>query len=171
MSFKDELNANLKTPQQVAQEKESAEVAEAKRNAQYDFEMIKNALKQQVSQGQYYDSGSYKQVSATIISSNLLGYCQRTVRQAQEKRGFFGNDIHFYAIFTVSYKNDYIAREYFKELDKLTKAEGITYEAIAKHERVCFNDTFFSIPGSCRIECFDNSVRNISVGLRASMKF
>ena len=36
MSFKDELNANLKTPQQVAQEKESAEVAEAKRNAQYD---------------------------------------------------------------------------------------------------------------------------------------
>lgn len=170
MSFKDEMYSSLKTPEQVAQEKESAEVQAAKKSAQFDFDRIKDELKRKASQGEYWDDGTYKHISAIIVSSSLSEYFQRSIRQTHEKHGFFGNDIRCYAIFTVAYKNEYIAREYFKELDRLTKPEGITYEPIGKHERVLERDTIFNIPGSCKINCFDNSVHNLKIGLRASMK-
>ena len=41
MSFRDEMNASLKTPQQVAKEKEDTEIAYVKMCVQNDYESIK----------------------------------------------------------------------------------------------------------------------------------
>lgn len=171
MSFRDEMNASLKTPQQVAQEKEDAEVAYAKMCVQNDYESIKRELKAKASNGQYLDCGNSKVIETEIFSRFLSENCNRSCRKVEQRCGFLGRDIKVIHVLSASLNGGKIMDVYFKELDKLVKEEGITYSVIGKYEDVISRQVYpFSIPGGVNIERFSVYAKDIQVRLKVRMK-
>ena len=65
MSFKDELSASMKTPQQVEKEREDATIIEIKKHVQWEIASLKKALKDNASNGNYRDLGNSRSVHRT----------------------------------------------------------------------------------------------------------
>lgn len=170
MFFMDEMNASIKTPQQVMSEKENEELATIRRRVQYDFDAMKSELKKQANMGLYTDYGSHKVISSMIIS-DIGEYCNIETQKGTEKRGFFGNDIHFYVDLTCTYKVQKYVDYYFKELDKLVSAEGISYTVFAKWEDIAPRKEYHcSVPGKIRIPTFRILHRDVKICMKISMK-
>lgn len=169
MSFRDELLASLKTPQEVAAEKETEAIREAKRNAASVFSLLVSKFKTNASQGNYWDDGTHKHLCIIVDDSHLGDYFNKSVKQVHERRGFFGNDIRTFACFSVTCKNETLLNVYINELKRIASPDGIEVEPVAIHYRVLEGDTVFSIPGGSKISCFDTSTHNIRFGIRARM--
>lgn len=172
MSFRDEMNASLKTPQQVAREKEDAEVAYAKMCVQNDYESIKRELKAKVQNGQYFDCGNGKVIEAEIFSGFLSENCSRNCKKVEKRYGFLGRDITYIHMLSASFDVRKTVDVYFKELDKFVKEDGITYSVIGKYEDIVYKRVYtFSIPGGINIEKLTPIwAKDIQVRLKVKMK-
>ncbi|MBQ8246895.1 MAG: hypothetical protein IJZ42_07160 [Lachnospiraceae bacterium] len=74
MSFRDEMNAILKTPEQIASEKRSASVEAARKHAQVDYDCVKRIIKEKCQNGEYKIVGNRRVISfdyPTRLSSYL----------------------------------------------------------------------------------------------------
>lgn len=120
MSFKDELSASMKTPQQVEKEREDATIIEIKKHVQWEIASLKKALKDNASNGNYRDLGNRKIIIAEV-STGLRQYCEINSRQGTERKGFFGNDIHTYYTVTCNYSSSKYTRIYLEEIKKLLR--------------------------------------------------
>ena len=114
MSFKDELSASMKTPQQVEKEREDATIIEIKKHVQWEIASLKKALKDNASNGNYRDLGNRKIIIAEV-STGLRQYCEINSRQGTERKGFFGNDIHTYYTVTCNYSSSKYTRIYLDQ--------------------------------------------------------
>lgn len=79
MSFRDEMKASLKTPQQVMNEKKNAELQKIKESANAEFERMKVELKRQASEGHYVDL-STRQIVHAEITSDIQQYCDIVIK-------------------------------------------------------------------------------------------
>ena len=66
MSFKDELSASMKTPQQVEKEREDSTIKEIKNQVQWEISSLKETLKNNASNGKYRDLGNRKIITAEV---------------------------------------------------------------------------------------------------------
>ena len=170
MSLRDEVRASLRTPQQVENEIPNADKYTIRRDAKDDFEKMKSALKSQAEAGKYRDYGSYKLVEGEIISG-LARYVDMRRTPGSEKQGGFRSRTHYYVDVNCTYKSKNHAEFYLKELDALTKEEGIEYQLIAIYDdKMNKREYRWPIPGSMRIENVINVVAGIYIHLKVSMK-
>jgi len=170
MSFGDELRASIRTPEQVANEIPDADKYTIRRDAKDDFEKMKGALKSQAEAGKYKDYGNYKIVEGEIISG-LARYVDMRRTPGSEKLSGFRSRTHYYVDVNCTYKSKNHAEFYLKELDVLTKEEGIEYQLIAIYDdKMNKREYRWPIPGSMRIENVINVVAGVYIHLKVSMK-
>lgn len=171
MSFKDELSASMKTPQQVEKEREDATIIEIKKHVQWEIASLKKALKDNASNGNYRDLGNRKIIIAEV-STGLRQYCEINSRQGTERKGFFGNDIHTYYTVTCNYSSSKYTRIYLEEIKKVDKEDGIECTIVAAYTQTApFKDIEhrWNIPGTKRIDDFLVYPRDINIHIQGSM--
>ena len=170
MSFRDEMKASLKTPQQVMNEKENAELQKIKESANAEFERMKVELKRQASEGHYVDLGT-RQIVHAEITSDIQKYCDIVTRKGMQRRGLFGNDTYSYVDVICTYSDQKYIDAYFKELDALVKPEEISYSVIAKYRDTVSNNVHTCmVPGNMRIHSFGIMASEVKICIRVSMQ-
>lgn len=171
MSFKDELSASIKTPQQVEREKEDATIVEIKKHVKWEISSLKEALKKNASNGNYRDLGNCKIITAEV-PTNFRQYCEINSRRGEERKGFFGNDIHIYYTVTCNYSSSKYTRIYLDEIKRIAQEDGIECTIVAAYTKnlVYKNiDQKWNVPGTKRIDDFGVYPREIKIYIQGSM--
>ena len=171
MSFKDELSASMKTPQQVEKEREDSTIKEIKNQVQWEISSLKETLKNNASNGKYRDLGNRKIITAEV-STGLRQYCEINSRQGTERKGFFGNDMHIYYTVTCNYSSNKYTRIYLEEIKKFSKENCIECTIVAAYTQTApFKNIEhrWNIPGTKRIDDFGVYPRDIKIYIQGSM--
>lgn len=167
MQFKDELNASIKTPQQVAKELDDATVRIIKEDVQRDISALKNALKANASKGEYIDFDTCKVIIAHV-STYLRKYYKIHIKTNHEKRGFFGRDIHTYHIVTCNYSDSKYAQFYLDEINRVAQEDGIECKIIAEYKDGNYS-CHWDIPSTKRLDIFSVAPYHIRICIRGSI--
>lgn len=172
MSFKDELSASMKTPQQVEKEREDATIIEIRNQAEREISALKRVLKENASNGSYMDLGSYKVITGEV-STGLRKYCEINSRQGKERKGFFGNDIHIYYTVTCNYSSSKYAKIYLDEINRIAQEDGIECTMVAAFTEIApfkNKEHRWNIPGTKRIDSFGVYPKDIKIHIQGSIK-
>lgn len=169
MTFRDEIQKELKSPQEIQREKFNQEVELMKKRANSDFESIKRALTNSVQKGQYISVGEKKIVNSES-ECMIENYCEHKVGRYSEKRGFFGGTVVNYVTLETVYSNNGMVKYYLDELSRLTKEEGIKYEVIGKVKGDSGEYYTYSVPGKLTFKSFAMMGRPVYIKIKASME-
>lgn len=135
MSFRDEVNAIAKTPEQVACEKRNESIDAGVRWAHRDYDELKLAIKRKS------QSGEYKIVNGKRVIS--FDFTEGHIRHLVEYRHTWFDGICEKGVNCVA-NDEVLVNAYKKELNRLSKEDDIN---------VCLKCVFIDHDGSER--CFD----------------
>ena len=168
MSFSDEIKASIRTPLEVAEEKEQEEINKVKSLAQNDFECLKRELNKNAESGRYRTVGGQRIIEVEAHAS-VREYC-RITRQKQYRDRLFAKPEFCGIAITCECVNTKYYNVYTTELDKLTKPENITFRIVAKYTDIISKRSCYCyIPGSMSTDNYSVFPKEVDFCIDASM--
>jgi hypothetical protein len=143
MSFIDEVNSSIRTPEEIWRE-----------NAKIDYEGIKQRIKSNAYSGVFTSVGSKKRIAIDYQGrlSDLFKYDH--VCKGIKATLFSPGGAYTSATYTL--KNRSAFESYCSTLNDLAKKDGISIEVLGRYKRFNYADKYFKIPG--KIEAHDYSI-------------